>query len=396
MANRQSQPQYTVTQDNKEYRDYGGYDTPIWAPGMALPRDDIVQDLITIYFDKIAPSTFIIIPRNDEIWEPPWNIVVHGIVAVSLRFSQDNRVLEYREQIHTAARRHVYLEAMEQLTFDALQALALLSIDVIGSGKGVEGWGCISLLTRSAVTADLLREAGIDNVEANNGQYTSGSGTPRFPSALSKTSILQSPSSWREDEARRRLFWLIFALDRYTCTTTAIETAIPAQDIRRRLPCADDLWNGEVSLVSSQKRQITIADQYKQDYYTADTFISPLNLYGRNSASLATLHPAAFFVEALDLMGRAHALQSRSVDVQDARAMETRRDASAAIVSAATRWYLDIQPAIGRFDDNGPISPLDLLTVSRARCRVEWQGLTMIAMIPAWHISLVSPVRCSV
>jgi hypothetical protein len=338
---------------------------------MVLPRDDIVQDLIAIYFDKIAPSTFIIIPRHDEVWEPPWNIVVYGIVAVSLRFSQDNRVLEYRDQIHTAARRYVYLEAMEQLTFDALQALALLSIDVIGSGKGVEGWGCISLLTRSAVTADLLRESGMDNVEANNGQYTSGSGTPRFPSALSKTSILQNPSSWREDEARRRLFWLIFALDRYTCTTTAIETAIPAQDIRRRLPCADDLWKGD-------------------DYYTADTFISPLNLYGRNSASLATLHPAAFFAEALDLMGRAHALQSRSVDVHDPRAMEMRRDASAAIVGAATRWYMDIQPAIGRYDDKGPISALNLLTVSSECASTTLTGqLILPTTNTARHISRV-------
>jgi hypothetical protein len=227
---------------------------PIWTPGSTLPRDDIVQDLINIYFERIAPSAFIIIPRRDETWEPPWNIVVHGIVVVSIRFSQDPRVLEMRDQIHAAARHYVYLEAMETLTFEALQALALLSIDVIGSGKGVEGWGCISLLTRSAVTADLLRETGMDNVEANNGQYTSGTGTPRFPSALSKTSILQPPINWKEDEARRRLFWLIFALDRYTCTTTAIETAIPSTDIRRRLPCADELWKGEVSFEQFRTR----------------------------------------------------------------------------------------------------------------------------------------------
>ena len=209
-----------------------------------------MRDLINIYFERIAPSAFIIIRRKDENWEPPWNIVVHGIVVVSIRFSQDPQVLELRDQIHAAARHYVYLEAMETLTFEALQALALLSIDVIGSGKGVEGWGCISLLTRSAVTADLLRETGMDNVEANNGQYFSGTGTPRFPSALSKTSILQPPINWKEDEARRRLFWLIFALDRYTCTTTAIETAIPSTDIRRRLPCADELWKGEVSFSS--------------------------------------------------------------------------------------------------------------------------------------------------
>lgn len=92
--------------------------------------------------------------------------------------------------------------------------------------------------------------------------------------------------------------------------------------------------------------------------------MSPLNLYGRSSASLATLHPSAFFVEALDLLGRAHALQSRPVDVQDARAMESRKDATSAITSAANRWYHDIQPAIGRMEDEQPLEPLPLLTVS--------------------------------
>jgi hypothetical protein len=94
--------------------------------------------------------------------------------------------------------------------------------------------------------------------------------------------------------------------------------------------------------------------------------MSPLNLYGRSSASLATLHPSAFLVEALDLLGRAHALQSRPVDVQDPRAMESRKDATSAITSAANRWYHDIQPAIGRMEDERPLEPLHLLTVSNA------------------------------
>lgn len=99
-------------------------------------------------------------------------------------------------------------------------------------------------------------------------------------------------------------------------------------------------------------------------------------------------------------MGRAHALQARSVDVQDPRAMETRRDASAAIVGAATRWYRDTQPAIGRFDDEGPISPLDLLTVSTtivSNQGVDWKLMYNTMFIElAWHISLVSLNLCRV
>lgn len=230
----------------------GGYDDAIWMEGWTLPRDDIVRDLIDLYFRKVAPATFIHIQRSDEIWDAPWNVVAHGMVVLAIRFSNDPRVMEYKEKIHAAAKRYVFLEAMEQTSVETLQALALVSLDVIGSGKGPENWGCLALLTRSAVTTDLLRESGSDMVEptnTNNNNYgaMNAAAQQRLPSVLSKTTIINTSSTWREDEARRRLFWLIFALDRYTCSTTAIDAAIPIQDVKRRLPCADELWRGEVS-----------------------------------------------------------------------------------------------------------------------------------------------------
>lgn len=253
----QSQPQ---TQPNMQHRysfqELEGmkpFDAPIWVEGMSLPRDDIVRDLIELYYQKVAPSTFIFIKRPDENWDPPWSVVVHGMVVLSLRFTRDERVLEFKEQIYTAAKRYVFLEAMEQTSVETLQALALVSLDVIGSGKGPENWGCLAMLTRSAVTTDLLRETGSDVIESSTTPYTGGGpGTaPRIPSVLSKITIIATSGSWKEDEERRRLFWLIFALDRYTCSTTAIDAAIPVQDVRRRLPCADELWRGDVRLLSS-------------------------------------------------------------------------------------------------------------------------------------------------
>lgn len=223
------------------------FEEPVWRHGNTLPRPDIVRHLIATYFEKVAKWTFIVIEHDSDDWEPPWSPVVHGMVVLAVRFTQDPRVLEFREQIASAAKNEIYLQAMNHLSLQVLQALALVSVDVLGSNQGVEGWGCISLLTRSAVTADLLREQ--DSVEPEhhpnvNNQYD----TRRTPSALSRMSILQRPADWKEEEARRRLFWLIFALDRYTCTTSAIDTAIPAQDIKRRLPCADSLWRQDVSL----------------------------------------------------------------------------------------------------------------------------------------------------
>jgi hypothetical protein len=73
--------------------------------------------------------------------------------------------------------------------------------------------------------------------------------------------------------------------------------------------------------------------------------------------------------------------------------METRKDATSAIVSAATRWYMDIQPAIGRFDDKGPISALNLLTVSvlqAVQLLRDLGALTISTILLARHISCVS------
>lgn len=236
------------------------YEPPIWTEGASMPRDDIVQDLIRLFFGKVAPWAFIIISRADKVWEPPWDVVAHAIVVVSLRFSTDDRVRPFRDQIYNAARQHVFIQAMDMTTIETMQALALLAIDVIGSGKGPEHWSALSLLTRAAITMDLLKESDSQQSPDAEAAMTSQAGTMKFPSVLSKTKILPPPVMWQEDEARRRLFWLIFILDRYTCTATAWDIAIPQADIKRRLPCADELWRGTVGLLPQQLPHANVTD----------------------------------------------------------------------------------------------------------------------------------------
>jgi hypothetical protein len=245
----QMYPYNTDQNDNNASYTPISYDPPVWTEGNSMPRNDIVQDLIRLFFAKVAPWTFIIISRPDKIWEPPWDVVAHAMVVVSLRFSTDNRIKPFRDQIYNAARQHVFIQAMDTTTIETMQALALLAIDVIGSGKGPEHWSVLSLLTRAAITMDLLKESDSQQSSDEEAAMAAHAGILRFPSVLSKTKILPPPATWQEDEARRRLFWLIFILDRYTCTATAWENAVPQSDIKRRLPCADDLWRGTVSLV---------------------------------------------------------------------------------------------------------------------------------------------------
>ena len=116
----------------------------------------------------------------------------------------------------------------------SVQALALLAIDLIGSDQGPSSWGILALLARSAVHLGLASE---DDQPAL---------LSRAPSpSLSRTSIIPPAADWAEDESRRRLFWLIFSLDRYACVSTGWDFA--DFDIHRRLPCADEIWAQPVS-----------------------------------------------------------------------------------------------------------------------------------------------------
>ena len=59
-------------------------------------------------------------------------------------------------------------------------------------------------------------------------------------------SILAPTSDWTELEARRRLFWCIFNLDRYTAAQTGWNVSLTAEDVYRRLPADGGYFTREV------------------------------------------------------------------------------------------------------------------------------------------------------
>lgn len=212
-----------------------------------LPPDDIVRDLIVLFYTHIHPWAPILSPTIPH-YTQPWNIVVHAIVVVSLRLSTDTRLSTpgVKQQYRAAAKQHILAHAIESTSIDSVQALALLALDLIGSEQGPSSWGILALLTRSAVHLGLAVE------EDSNNLYMAG----RAPAPnLSRTSIIPPVASWHEDELRRRLFWLIFCLDRYACVSTGWDFALPDFDIKRRLPASDELWMRNVSVLPAYTKQ---------------------------------------------------------------------------------------------------------------------------------------------
>lgn len=232
--------------------------TTVWNVGDTLPREDIVRELIHLFYERVAPWAFIAIQLTDDRseLEQPWSVLVHAMVVVALRFLEDERVDPYKDRIHEAAKRYVMLQVMETTTIENLQALCLVWIDIVGSGKGPISWSPLALLTRSVTHLDLSRES----LEGSTGMpRASGAATPsgsRSHSALSRTQVVPPPLTWREDETRRRLFWMCYVLDRHASLSTGWDFGILDFDVKRRLPAADDLWRQIVSTQAQKDETI--------------------------------------------------------------------------------------------------------------------------------------------
>jgi hypothetical protein len=79
-------------------------------------------------------------------------ILLHAIVATTLRFSTDSRLTEQsRERYHTTSKQKVLLYGLENSSVKALQALVILALDTVGSSNGPPGWNLLALITRYVV-----------------------------------------------------------------------------------------------------------------------------------------------------------------------------------------------------------------------------------------------------
>lgn len=106
---------------------------------------------------------------------------------------------------------------------------------------------------------------------------------------------LPESNSFIEDEARRRLFWMIYLLDRYATLATAFEFALDDKEIDRKLPCRDDLWARNQSV---ETRWFQPPDRAE---YHADV---PDNLGS-----------FAYYIEVLGILSEIHRFLKKPVDI---------------------------------------------------------------------------------
>ncbi|PKY01254.1 C6 transcription factor [Aspergillus campestris IBT 28561] len=290
-------------------------------PELDLPPYDLLYALVDLYFEHINTWCPILHRRTtlhtffgpSPIDEAD-RMVLYAIVATTLRFSSDARLSERnRKRYHDSSKQKVLLYGLENSSVKALQALVILALDLVGSSNGPPGWKLLALITRSVVQLGLA-------VEAKSALIA-----PVYPSIYTLRAVtLPEPETWIEDESRRRLFWMVYLLDRYSTIATAFDFALDDKDIDRKLPCKDEYF-ARNQLVETRRFHHS-GD--RADYSSRAEYVGSFGLY----------------VEILGILSRIHLFLKRPVDIGSLSGVEEWQTTYRKLDSELTSWEFGLPP----------------------------------------------------
>lgn len=311
---------------------YNGNQAPLESPHLsinhnvsntqtdhALPPYDLLYALVDLYFKYINTWCPILHRRStlDSLFgstalDEADKILLHAIVATTLRFSTDQRLTEEnRKHYHDLSKQKVLLYGLENSSVKALQALVILALDLVGSSNGPPGWNLLALITRSVVQLGLAVET------------TSVSVSPNYPSIYTlRAMVLPDSDSWIEDESRRRLFWMVYLLDRYATIATAFEFALDEKEIDRTLPCRDDLWNRNQPV---ETRWFRTSERVEYDIDRPEH-----------------LGAFSYYIEILGLLSRIHKFLKKPVDISALSDVEQWQGEYRELDNMVTSWKFDL------------------------------------------------------
>ncbi|RFU26847.1 hypothetical protein B7463_g9503, partial [Scytalidium lignicola] len=207
-----------------------------------LPPDDLIDDLVEIYFKKFHPWIPILHVRQfrERMALPATrqelHTIFHAITSLCVRFSEDPRLnnTAVRAKYAKRSREIVILQSMESFSVENLQALVICAFDIIGSGRGPSAWSIVGSMTRTVEQLQLSIE---DDDKHQPSEFL-----------IKRMAFLPAAESWLEREERRRVFWNVFLMDRFCSIATGWNVSLTSAEVKRRLPCEGALWEEGKSL----------------------------------------------------------------------------------------------------------------------------------------------------
>jgi len=290
-----------------------------------LPPYDLLYALVDLYFQHINAWCPILHRRStlDSLFgsrtlDEADRIILHAIVATTLRFSTDVRLEEpsTKAMYHSRSKQKVLLYGLDNSSVKSLQALVILSLDIVGSSNGPPGWNLLALITRSVVQLGLAVET------------TSTSVNPLYPSIYTlRAMVLPEPKDFIEDESRRRLFWMIYLLDRYATISTAFEFALDDKEIDRKLPCRDDL--------------------FARNQPVETRWFSPSDRSEFSSNRPENLGEFSYYIEILGIMSKVHCFLKKPVDISALSDVEQWQREYRELDGVVNNWKFGLPPEYG-------------------------------------------------
>ncbi|OJD16879.1 hypothetical protein AJ78_02976 [Emergomyces pasteurianus Ep9510] len=205
-----------------------------------LPPQDTLYTIVDLYFKHVNPWCPILDRKatldklfGSSVATEADHVLLHAIVRITLRFYKDPSLTpKWREQYHTISKQKILLHAFEHTSIDELQALMILALDVLGKSYGPQSWTLLSMIVSNVMQFGLGTEMRV------------ALGPPNYHSAGTLQEFaLPQPTSWIENEGRRRLFWMTYILDRYACVDAGSDFTLDEQQTDRPLPCRYDLFS---------------------------------------------------------------------------------------------------------------------------------------------------------
>lgn len=206
--------------------------------GSLLPPLDLLGDLVELYFQNVHPWIPVLHVTSfrekfgDANERKRLTTVLQAITSVCLRFDQlSGLTQEEKTEWSLKCKNAVMLAGMDRFSVVNLQAMVIVSFDIIGSGRGPSSWSIVGSMTRTVEQLQLSVEAEDATSEQNANAFM-----------IRRMKFLQCSSSWLEVEERRRVFWCVFLMDRFCSVATGWNNSLTSADVRRRLPCEGTIW----------------------------------------------------------------------------------------------------------------------------------------------------------
>ncbi|OBT66340.1 hypothetical protein VE03_04869 [Pseudogymnoascus sp. 23342-1-I1] len=337
-AHQQAQQQQIIQNGSQSGQFYNTAQPPVESPTLNisesltevpsdsdLPPYDLLYALVDLFFKHVNTWCPMLHRRStlDSLFGPSQleeadRILLHAIVATTLRFSNDPRLTdERRSHYHDISKQKVLLYGLENSSVKALQAMVILALDLVGDSNGPPGWNVLGLITRAVVQLGLAVET------------TSFSVAPDYQSIYTlRAMVLPDAKDWIEDESRRRLVWMIYLLDRYATIATAFEFALDEKEIDRKLPCRDDLWN----------KNVPVETRWFHTHTHPEFSSAP---------PPENLGAFSYYIEILGILSRIHQFLKKPVDISALPDVEKWQGEYRELDNLLTSWKFDLPPDYG-------------------------------------------------